>query len=269
LIVFDDEPQGHPVVETIRFGERQRFADLARKALPERVIQAFDMSSLPGFLANRVMLRRRQPVRITLPSIGKPRTSAVCQRDALPHLLTTGRVALAQEKTDDLAGPATQGDPQPAFLGFAGDKRPEFIQFEYLLRLSGQQGLDQQREGYHLMLDPARDGLPMPAKHALQATQTDAFLTGFQDRLLTLGRRLGFGLEHAIGSTVFAMVLRIAAFVFTLADDVNAPASSTRKRGGFLYHVGALSSPHHLLFNHYPHFKLGVTWQKLRLKASL
>ena len=39
------------------------------------------------------------------------------------------------------------------------------------------------------------------------------------------------------------MVLRISAFVFTIADDVNAPASTTGKRGGFLYHGGHYHPP--------------------------
>lgn len=47
------------------------------------------------------------------------------------------------------------------------------------------------------------------------------------------------------------VVLRITAFVFTIAHDIKAPAANIGKRGGFLYHVGALSSPYHLLFNHF------------------
>lgn len=37
---------------------------------------------------------------------------------------------LIQEKADDLAGTTTKYDPQPAFVRFAADKRPAFIEFE-------------------------------------------------------------------------------------------------------------------------------------------
>ena len=107
-----------------RFRERQRLANKARHALPERVVPALLMRRLPGFFANGMMRAFGQDRLIGLPEVGVGTTPAIGGGDGVPQAPTGVCTAIPNDKGNDLPGTATQRRPQPLLVLPRIYKRP-------------------------------------------------------------------------------------------------------------------------------------------------
>jgi hypothetical protein len=56
-------------------------------------------------------------------------------RNALPKFATGLGTPITYDKGHNLTGAAIERNPQPAFLTFVPDKRPQFIQFQHIIAL--------------------------------------------------------------------------------------------------------------------------------------
>ena len=132
FIVIIDEQVEIEFVHFIWLWEGQGFADESADSLPECVVPSFDVTSLTGFLSNGLMFSGLDDCWIGFPKITEGSAPAIFFGDQFPELSAGFRTAVADEKRNDLAGPTTQGYPNPSFVGFWIHKRPQFVQFEHV-----------------------------------------------------------------------------------------------------------------------------------------
>jgi hypothetical protein len=125
--VADETLYGTDMVGQL-FGERQRFAHQTRNALPQRVVEAFDMVSFAGFLRDGLMpLRRNYPCVSVILVRMKRGLFSVYQRDLGPECFGTVATPIADMKRDDLACLCAHGDPDPLPVGLLLHKTPHLI----------------------------------------------------------------------------------------------------------------------------------------------
>ena len=161
---------------------------------------------------------------------------AVGQWDNVPQALTGCLAAVPHHPSDNLAGAAAQHSPDPAFIPAASDKRPPLIHLQHIRRCSRQQGRCQVQQLRDGVCYPAHNRLATDMGQALQSAQVHSFLVRLDDQFSVRFRwRRRF--QNPIRPTIFAMVLRTAAFIRTISDDVNVAAVPTRVRHGLLDHV--------------------------------
>lgn len=118
---------------------------------------------------------------------------------------------------------------------FLADKRYQFVQFQHILGLSGQECLPSVSGVASITLPPnATPSLPH-AEHLLDSTQTHAFPIG-----LGFASELFMWPDHAVSAVIVTMVLCIAYAIHDWHEYV---------RGSLI--TRSIISNHHLLCNHY------------------
>jgi hypothetical protein len=85
--------------------------------------------------AHRLMAVQRKNTLVSIPEITERVTAFVGQRDPTPKLKATGFTAISTEISHNLPCPATQGYPDPAFVGFLEHKGPQLVQFQHIFQL--------------------------------------------------------------------------------------------------------------------------------------
>ena len=128
-------------MKNIRFGERQSLTDKARQPLSQRVVPTFHVGRLATLFAYATVGGRWDNLLVRLPEITEGQTPFILVRDLVPQAATGLLAAVPDDKSDNLAGTPTNGGPQPAFLTLFQHKRPEFIQFQDIIRLSWQESI--------------------------------------------------------------------------------------------------------------------------------
>ena len=88
-----------------------------------------------------------------------------------------------------------------------------------------------------LWFDPTGHGLSRYSEDAFPPTHTGPFLIVVQYRVLLITQCRFSGLQHPMGATAMAMILRVVAFVATVSDNVAALASMTLIGYGYLRHA--------------------------------
>jgi len=124
----------------ISFGKRQRFADRATDTLPKRVVPAFDRSGFARRFADAAVRFNRKHGGIGVPEIAETGAGPIVLGNPMPEPPTRPYAVIANDTGDDLARPPTQDRPQPAFPRPLADKRPDFIDFQLVIRLRGRHG---------------------------------------------------------------------------------------------------------------------------------
>ena len=129
VVVTNEKFNGPDVVGEL-LGKRQRVAHQPGHALPQRVVEAFDVIGLPRQLADRCVVRHWNHLRIyDILSWVKCGVVTVRLRNLRPQLLGTRVAAIAHVEGDDLAGLGIHGDPHPLLIGFRLHKTGQFIGF--------------------------------------------------------------------------------------------------------------------------------------------
>ena len=123
VVTVQKEPQAK-LVHPIRFGERERLPNEARKPLPQSVVPPLDVCRLPALLAHRLMPLFGDDLPVRLPEVAVAMPQAISFRHPLPQLAATLFAPVTDEISDHLARLAAQGQPDPAFSGLFEHERP-------------------------------------------------------------------------------------------------------------------------------------------------
>ena len=134
----NEEVDGIQVVFGV-FGEGIRFADQATDPRPQGAKPAFHMVGFAFLFAAAAMGAGRERRRVGFPEVAAGSASLVVGGQRRSQIICALQAAVSQRVSDDLAGAAAKRHPQPERLRFAADKAPEFIEFEHVARLAGQQ----------------------------------------------------------------------------------------------------------------------------------
>ena len=132
-------------MEEIVFGESQGLACVTCIPLSERVVPAFHVVGQPGFFANRMVCLLWKDIGIGFPKVTIGLAMLVSFWDGFPQQATGRFTAIANHKGHKLPGATTHGGPQPAFVCLSEHKRPDFVQFKLIIRLSCCQSISQSR----------------------------------------------------------------------------------------------------------------------------
>src|SRR5215831_10358540 len=116
VVVADEQLDGPDMVGQL-LGKRQRVADQPGHALPQRVVEPFDVIGFARELADGLVLRRRNHFLIDHILIRVKRgVVPVGWRNLGPQVLATRVAAIAHVKRNDLAGLGIHSDPDPLLV---------------------------------------------------------------------------------------------------------------------------------------------------------
>src|SRR5215211_4141141 len=223
-------------MRSVQFGKCQRLTSEASQVLTQGVVPALLMCRLPRVFAHLLVSIDRKHGSISTPEVPEGATATVIRRNGVPQALTGGFTVIAHYPGDNLACAPTQDCPHPAFVPSSRHERPQFIDFQHIFGLSRQQAFPQGRQLSDMLCQPTHHGLASDMEQSLQSAQAHPFLVSAQ-HLRAVRRRRVHGFQDPIRPTRFTMVLRTAAFIRTISDDVNAAACPTRVRDGLLDHA--------------------------------
>jgi len=105
------------------------------------IIPSFDTTSLPSLLADTAVRLFWKHLAIRAPKIAESPACFIGHWNALPEQSARRLAPVSKNKSHNLARPAADGNPQPAFVNFFQDKRPHFIQLQDIIVLSWKQCL--------------------------------------------------------------------------------------------------------------------------------
>ena len=127
-------------------GERVGFADQSTHPRPQRAEPAFDVVGFALLFAARTVgvLWERGGVSIPVITAGGAVPVALGQRG--PQVTGALQAPVTKGPAHDLAGASAQRHPQPERLRLAAHETPEFVQFEHVTVLAGQERVHERRE---------------------------------------------------------------------------------------------------------------------------
>ena len=135
-VVLDDESSGGEMMESIGFREGKRLSDVTSQPLAERIVPPFDVRCLPALLAHRLVLSCFPHLLIRLPEVAETATPPIRFGQLQEELSTRLHASISDDKSHDLPGPPTQGQPKPPLVRFLLDKTPHLIQLQHVSFLS-------------------------------------------------------------------------------------------------------------------------------------
>ena len=90
--------------------------DESADSLPEGVVPALNVASLPGLFSDRFVLARVDDRGVGFPKVAERSTPAIFFGDQVPEFPTGVCAAISDEERHDLLGTAANGDPNPPFM---------------------------------------------------------------------------------------------------------------------------------------------------------
>jgi hypothetical protein len=109
-------------------GERHRFAYETGQTLPQRVVDAFDVSGVPGLFRNRLVPLRRHHASVGLLLIRvHPGLLAIRHRAIGPSLVSALPTTLPNMEGNNLTGWGVHGHPEPWRVGSLPDAAPHLV----------------------------------------------------------------------------------------------------------------------------------------------
>ncbi len=220
----------------IRLGKGECLSHITPKPLAQRIVPPFHMCSLPSFLSNTAMGCSRENVSISMPKIAEGMAVFVSLWNRLPEAETGRFAAVTYDECHYLPRSAAHGCPHPPFLLFLLYKTPDFIQFENIIWCCRQKGLLDIGQFLNMGFEPLRNRLPRNDKDPCNSTQTATLQTSPQHGLLLRFRIRLLWLEHAICTTVLAMVVSISATIGSIFDNMCTLTDTADMRRCFLNH---------------------------------
>jgi hypothetical protein len=140
--------------------------------------------------------------------------------------------AIPNEVRHNLTGTPTQGHPDPALLIFFEHKRPDFIQFQYILQTSFRQCLFQGRQHLRPSFNPSGDGSTRNSQQPFQH--------GALDLNAPLVPVPALHQNRSVATTIFAGVFLCALIIMSIFDQLRAAAARAVMRYTALYHEKVL-----------------------------
>ena len=131
IVIVDNIPDSaNMVFQFLRKG--QCFSNQAGNPLSHRAIEAFDMVGLSGLFAYCVVASGWNDRLIRLPEVSiADGALLIIGRQRAPQGFCRLAVTTANISTYDLAGIPIKSQPNPLFVRFISDERPEFVIFDY------------------------------------------------------------------------------------------------------------------------------------------
>jgi len=99
------------------------------------------VAGFPGAFSDHLVPACCDDSGIGVPKVAERPTTAVCLWHQFPEFPAAFFASASNETGNYLPGSAAKGYPNPAFLGFAIDKRPQFIQLQNIALLCWKQRL--------------------------------------------------------------------------------------------------------------------------------
>ena len=145
------------------------------------------MTGLTRAFARGFMLLVRQHLLVSIPEVAVQHAPLVRLQNALPQQSASGFATVTDGVSDDLAGSAALGQPNPAFVLAATNERSKFIEFQNIRLFGLCQRLLQGRQlsgffklGHHGVWRYAEDALHGPQRPTLmvggQGLRFDGFI---------------------------------------------------------------------------------------------
>ena len=131
------------------FGEGQGFANQVADPLAQRAKPTFDVAGFALAPAATAVCSGGEGSLVGAPMIAARGTTPVRGWQAGPQVGRAPLAAVAQTPGYDLTRATAQGYPQPERLRFCLHETPEFIEFEHVAALAGQERVHKHREAFH------------------------------------------------------------------------------------------------------------------------
>ena len=138
VVVGDEEVDGVEVMLGA-LGKGVSPAHQAAGSGPQSAEPTLDVAGFTLLFAAATMVSLWERGGVGIPEVAAGRTSTVARWQVCPQITGTLQAAVTQCPSDDLAGTTTKGHPQPQGVGFAAHEAPEFIEFEHVTALAGQE----------------------------------------------------------------------------------------------------------------------------------
>jgi len=199
------------------------------------------MIGKPCFLANAAMGFRGKDDPIRFPQVTVSMAGPVRFGNGFPELAAGFLAPVAECVGDDLARPATQGNPQPTLILAALDERPHFVQLQDVRGLRVRQRWREVGFGQRRVLEPLGQGGAADAKNPTNPTHA---------RALEIGRQYSFffcfgipfaRIEHTGAPTGFAAKLLLPANGVAILHQVATVTIGAGMDGGFRNHCKRLT----------------------------
>jgi hypothetical protein len=215
MIVADEISSGTDVVGPF-LGERQRFTYQTRQALPQRVVEAFNVISFPGVFRNSLVpLHRNHACARFVPIRMKPGLLARRYRDIGPECFGTVATPIADMKRHDLACLRVHSDPDPWLVGSLPHNAPKLVGFSLVnndlgwpCRSPDMEVIGTRRTAFHHIGQQPRETdtyrTTDPAQRNALAPQV------FNQRALLVSNEVVFGAGHTRASTRVAWMMLFA-----------------------------------------------------------
>ena len=121
------------------FGEGVSAAHQAASSGPQNAKPAFDVVGFAFVFAAAAVGVFGESPHVSLPEIAARGATPLAFGQCRVEVTRTLQTPVAERPSHDLARSPAQRHPEPKLAGFAADKAPEFIQFEHVAVLAGQQ----------------------------------------------------------------------------------------------------------------------------------
>ena len=127
------------LVHPFGFAETERLSDEAPQTLAQRVVEALDRVRLAASLLPWPVLPFGQSRKIRFVEVRVDEFTAVLLWNPTPQGSTRFRTAVTDRNSNNLTGTKGSNKPYPAFVRLASHETPEFIRFEAISLLRGNQ----------------------------------------------------------------------------------------------------------------------------------
>ena len=148
LVVLVDEQAQGDFVHPLALGKGEGLAHEASESLAQGVVPTLDVAGLACALVGAAVGAARKDLVVSQPKVAAGGAAAVIRRDALTQSAGALGRAIPDEASDDLARLPTKRDPHPARIELAAHEAPEFVEFEHVALLGGQERRAQRRQGF-------------------------------------------------------------------------------------------------------------------------
>ena len=127
------------LVHPFGFAKTERLSHKATQTLAQRVVEALNRVCLATSLLPWPMLPLGQSRRIRFVKVCVNKLAAIRFGNATPQCSTRFRAAIPNGSGNNLTGTKGSNKPDPAFVTLASHKTPQFIRFETIAFLRGNQ----------------------------------------------------------------------------------------------------------------------------------
>jgi hypothetical protein len=133
-------------VHEAAFAEGERLTDESCQPLSQRVVEPLDVIGFSFVLVDRPVMPFGNHCKIGFPEVGVGSFITIAFGYPAPEQLAGHFASIAQRVSDYLPRSAAKRQPEPHLIALGRNKRPEFIQFQNIATLRGQNRIRKVRQ---------------------------------------------------------------------------------------------------------------------------